>query len=270
MIPLIALLFLIFGLIIGSFLNVVIFRLNTGHSLGGRSACMTCQHKLKWHELIPLISFIALRGRCRSCKSKISIQYPLVELAAGVIFCAIFLKFQDILLLNKFQFALTYAYYAFIFAILIVITAYDLMHKIIPDTLVYAFGALAFVGLFFFAANNFPGFSGVSPFYPHIPASMDFFSGIFIALPFTLLWLVSGGEWIGLGDAKIALGIGWLLGFSGALSALGLAFISGAIVGLCLIVALKNYGMKSEIPFALYLVFGTLLVFLFNLRILPV
>ena len=95
MVPIIALIFFTLGLIIGSFLNVVILRYNTGRSFGGRSACMTCQSELKAYELIPLFSFITLRGRCLSCKTKISIQYPLVEFATGLIFAGLFRKFQN-------------------------------------------------------------------------------------------------------------------------------------------------------------------------------
>src|SRR3989344_5064114 len=78
--------FFILGTIIGSFLNVVIFRFNTERSFSGRSGCMTCQNKLCWYELIPLISFFTLKGRCRNCKAKISIQYPIVELISGLVF----------------------------------------------------------------------------------------------------------------------------------------------------------------------------------------
>src|SRR3989344_8884577 len=104
MISLITIIFFLFGLIIGSFLNVVIFRFNTGHTFGGRSGCMTCQNKLCWYELIPMISFFALRGRCRKCKAKISIQYPIVELLSGLIFAGLFLKFQDVFYINTFVF----------------------------------------------------------------------------------------------------------------------------------------------------------------------
>lgn len=228
---------------------------------------MSCSNRLSWYELVPLFSFCWLRGRCRRCKTRISIQYPLVELATGLIFAALFLKFRDVFFLNTLSFAISYVYYALQFSILIVIAAYDGRHKIIPDALALAFGALAFSGLFFFDNNDFFGFSGLTPFYPHIPSALEFFSGIFIALPFAILWLVSGGAWMGLGDAKLAVGIGWFLGFSKALSAVAIAFWSGAIIGVCLILISKNYGMKSEIPFALYLVFGTLLVFLFSFHI---
>lgn len=270
---LLVIIFFVFGLIVGSFLNVVIYRFNTKRSLGGRSGCMSCQNKLQWYELIPLFSFLGLKGRCRTCKTKISIQYPLVEFATGLIFVALFLKFsagggyafggQDILV-----FAITYGYYAFMFSLLVVIAVYDLRHKIIPDILSFAFGALAFVGLFFFNSNGF---------FPHIPSILEFLSGVLIALPFALFWFISSGRWMGLGDAKLALGIGWLLGLTSALSGLVIAFWSGAIVGIGLVVLshlgeassakngrISGVGMKSEIPFAPFLVFGALLAFLFG------
>ena len=85
--------FSILGLIIGSFLNVVILRFNTNKTLGGRSGCMACEKELNWYELIPVFSFFALQGRCSGCQTKISVQYPLVELATGVIFGVLFCKF---------------------------------------------------------------------------------------------------------------------------------------------------------------------------------
>lgn len=253
--------FFILGLIIGSFLNVVIFRFNTERSFGGRSGCMTCQNKLCWYELIPLISFFALKGRCRNCKTKISIQYPIVELIAGLIFAGLFLKFQDIFFINTLVFSISYAYYATMFSILLVIAVYDLKHKIIPDRLSLIFGVITFIGLFFFANYLF---------YPHIPSILEFLSGILLALPFALLWLVSKGTWMGLGDAKLALGLGWLLGFSGILSGAVVAFWSGAIVGLFLIIFSKKHGMKTEIPFAPFLVLGVLIAFLFELSLFPI
>jgi len=89
-----AVLFFIFalGAVIGSFLNVVIFRFNTSRSLSGRSACLYCGKELRWYELIPIVSFLLLRGRCASCKSRLSIQYPLVEFITAVIFVLVFYK----------------------------------------------------------------------------------------------------------------------------------------------------------------------------------
>ncbi len=259
--------FFVLGLIIGSFLNVVIFRMNTSRSLGGRSSCMSCFKTLLWYELIPLFSFLGLRGRCRSCKTRISVQYPLVELFTGIIFALLFLKFQNILYFSFFSFTFIYVYYAMIFSILIVITVYDLRHKIIPDMLSFIFGALAFIGLFLFSNNVLTDQTGI---YLHMPSVLELFSGILVAFPFAFFWFISSGRWMGFGDAKLAVGIGYLLGIAGAFSGLVIAFYSGAIVGLCLIIFSKIYGghykLKSEIPFAPFLVLGTILAFLFEIN----
>ncbi len=261
MISIITTFFFVFGLIIGSFLNVVILRYNTQRNLGGRSSCMNCQKELLWHELIPVVSYLTLKGRCAHCQSKISIQYPLVELVTGLIFAGLFLKFRDIFYVNTYVFSFTMAFYATMFSLLIIIAVYDLRHKIIPNTLALFFGALAFLGMFLFSSSGF---------YPHIPSALEFLSGIFIALPFALIWLISRGTWMGLGDAKLALGLGWLLGLSRVLSGVVVAFWSGAIVGLLLIAFSKKHGMKSEIPFAPFLVFGAIIAFLFELHLFPI
>ena len=121
---LLSFIFFVLGLIIGSFLNVVICRMNTRRSLGGRSACMSCQYKLCWYELIPLFSFLILRGRCRNCKTRISLLYPIVEFTTGIIFFLLFLKFsaiggpasggQDLYFWFNTRFLFIYAYYAVI------------------------------------------------------------------------------------------------------------------------------------------------------------
>src|SRR5258708_6429084 len=89
---LIAVFVFIFGTVVGSFLNVLILRFNTGKTLGGRSQCLVCGKTLNGYELVPLFSFIFLGGRCSKCRSKISIQYPLVELASGFIFLFLFFR----------------------------------------------------------------------------------------------------------------------------------------------------------------------------------
>jgi leader peptidase (prepilin peptidase)/N-methyltransferase len=269
MISILTVIFFILGLIIGSFLNVVILRMNTSRSLGGRSACMSCLHRLEWYELIPLVSFIVLRGRCKNCQTKISAQYPVVELLSGIISATLFWKFQNTFFISGAVFTAAYAYYALMFSLLLVIGAYDFRHKIIPDKLSFAFAALALSGLFFTAVNSFSGYSDSPLFYWHVPSVLDFLSGVVIALPFVFLWFVSKGRWMGLGDGKLAIGLGWFLGFERAFSSVVLAFWIGAVVGLGLIFFTKNYGMKSEIPFAIFMVLGVFLIFLFNFRIFP-
>lgn len=264
---LLLIIFSVFGLIIGSFLNVVIYRFNTHRTMGGRSACMSCQSKLKWYDLFPVFSFVTLQGRCRSCKTKISIQYPLVELATGIIFGMLFCKFKDLFFEDSLMFAFTYAYYTTIFSILLVITVYDIKHKIIPDTLSFIFGFFAFIGMFFLSAYSY---ESVTTFQPHIPSLMQIIEGFTVALPFALLWFFSKGAWMGLGDAKLAIGLGFLLGLARLLSATVLAFWSGAIVGLILVTLKKVGGMKSEIPFGPFLALGAFLAFIFELNIFQI
>ncbi|MFA6325241.1 MAG: prepilin peptidase [Candidatus Paceibacterota bacterium] len=260
MTTILAFIFLVFGLIIGSFLNVVIFRLNTEKGFHGRSKCMNCRKQLYWYELFPLFSFLLLNGRCKHCKTRISFQYPLVELLTGVVFALLFLKFQNIFYTNALIFAGTMAYYASMFSVLIVIAIYDIRHKIIPDILALIFGILAFAGLFIFSPLGFD---------PHIPTILEFLSGVIIATPFALIWLFSKGVWMGLGDAKLAIGLGWLLGLSRVLSGVVVSFWSGAIIGLLLIAFSKKHSIKSEIPFAPFLVLGAILAFLFELHLFP-
>ncbi|MBU2263542.1 prepilin peptidase, partial [Patescibacteria group bacterium] len=131
----------ILGTIVGSFLNVVILRYNTGQSvIKGGSKCFSCGKNLKWHELIPVVSFIIQKGRCRNCKSRISIQYPIVELLTGLIFLLTFHVTGYSLLITN--------YYFIIFSLLIVIAVYDLRHQIIPNGFVYAFIILSLFAIF--------------------------------------------------------------------------------------------------------------------------
>jgi leader peptidase (prepilin peptidase)/N-methyltransferase len=250
--------FTVFGLIVGSFLNVVIYRYNTHKNLGGRSHCMTCQNKLCWYELVPFFSFLGLKGRCKNCKTKISIQYPIVELLSAIIFVGIFLKFQDIFYLNTLIFSITFLYYVIIFSLLLVISVYDLKHKIIPDRLSLFLGIFSFLGLFLFSGYSFN---------LHFPSIWEFLSGFVISIPFALIWLVSRGKWMGLGDAKLAVGLGWLVGINRIISGVVLSFWSGAVVGILLIFLSKKHSTKSEIPFAPFLVLGAFIAFLFEIHL---
>jgi leader peptidase (prepilin peptidase)/N-methyltransferase len=155
-------------------------------------------------------------------------------------------------------FALNFLFYAKVFSILLVITVYDLKHKIIPDALVFFVGLMAFIGLFLFQDYSFA---------PHMPGIIDFLAGPILAIPFALLWLVSKGRWMGLGDAKLIVGLGWLLGLARGTFALMIAFWAGAIIGVALILLSKRYRWGSEIPFAPYLIAAALLVFFLNISL---
>ncbi|MDD3662855.1 MAG: prepilin peptidase [Candidatus Pacebacteria bacterium] len=249
------------GTIIGSFLNVVIYRLNTGKSfVCGRSICMTCSRSLRWYELIPIFSFLIQSGKCRRCASKISHQYPLVEFGTGLIFVLIAKHFLPILFISYWSFLLLFVLFSYIFSLLIIISVYDIRHKIIPNKLAYLYAFVSFVSIFLSYQGGSLGLA--------FPSTLALFSGPIFAIPFAFLWLVSKGKWMGLGDAKLVLGLGWMLGPAHALSAVILSFWIGAIFGLFTILfSKKKVGMKTEIPFAPFLIIGTMIAFFFNLDI---
>jgi len=261
--PILLVLFLL-GLFIGSFLNVVTVRYNTGRSMvTGRSMCFSCGKTLKWYELVPVISFVLQGGRCHGCKSRISWQYPAVEFLTGMLFALVWV-FVPVAQADP----LALAYYLIMMALLVAITVYDLKHQIIPDAFVYAFAALA-LGYFVLNTENFDAILS-------IPALYTLLAGPFLALPFAALWLVSKGRWIGLGDAKLALGIGWFLGLPLGGSAIILSFWVGAAVGLLLIAAshahahithAKTFSLKSEIPFGPFMILGMLAVLFSGLNV---
>lgn len=272
----------IFGTLIGSFLNVVILRSNTGMPIFAakeRSRCFSCGKKLRAYELVPIFSFLFLRGKCSKCKSKISWQYPLVEFITALIFLSIFIKNEYLLSTSPAQFLILSIFHLVVWSILIVITFYDLKHKIILNGLIYTLIVLTFLGFIFLpilgiTPNSF--FSSFSSF-----GLLDFLAGPIFAAFFFSLWFFSKGKWIGLGDAKLVLAVGLLLGFINGLSAIVLAFWIGAAVTVSLLllgsilrkisskairnsrlsIIAKNLTIKSEIPFAPFIILGTLVSF---------
>lgn len=249
------------GTIIGSFLNVVIYRFNTGMTIvKGRSICMTCNRNLRWYELIPVFSFLIQKGKCRRCASKISHQYPLVEFITGLVFALIAIKFLPVLYISYWFYLLLVILYVFIFSLLIVISVYDLRHKIIPDQLVFVFILFSFFSIFI---NQ----SGIGPLLT-FPSLINFIAGPALAIPFVLLWLFSKGRLMGLGDGKLVLGIGWMLGLWAGLCSVVLSFWIGTVISLFLMFLSKNkMNMKTEIPFAPFLIISIIITFLFNLDI---
>lgn len=248
----------IFGAIIGSFLNVVILRYNTGKGLTGRSGCFTCGKTLQSHELIPVLSYLFQKGRCLGCRSSISFQYPLVEGITALLFALA--AFKELTPFSNLYTALDFVSIILtlgIISILVVIAVYDYRHKIIPDLFSLIFAVLALAKtLLYYQESIF-----------HFPYILDFFAGPIVALPFVLIWFFSKGKWMGLGDGKLALGIGWFLGLSSALSAICIAFWVGAIVSLGILFSQntmthkRRISMKSEIPFAPFLIIGTLVAY---------
>ncbi len=248
----------ILGTIIGSFLNVVILRHNSGRTVGGRSMCFSCGKTLHWHELVPVFSYLFQRGKCTKCKSKISPQYPIVEFLTGVIFALLAWKLSFLLMLSPLTYITKTLFYGYLLSLLVVIAVYDLKHGIIPDQFSYLFSIMSFLLLFFETGNIMMA---------HVPTLLQVLAGPIIASPFLFLWWVSKGKWMGFGDVKLALGMGFLLGVAQGITALLIAFWLGALVSIFLLL-LKRYRftMKSEIPFGPFLVCATCVTFIFSLN----
>lgn len=252
----------LFGSIIGSFLNVVIYRLNTGKSIvKGHSICMSCGKSLRWFELIPIFSFLLQSGRCRRCKTKISLQYIIVEVITAIVFSMIIFKFLPLSYFSFNYYIINTIIYLTLFSLLIVISVYDIRHKIIPPVLSLVFIIISFVSIFI----NVNPFGGLFV----LPSISLIISGPLLALPFVLLWLLSNGRLMGLGDGKVTLGLGWMLGMSQGFFGLILSFFIGSVVSiLILFIFRKKVNMKTEIPFAPFLAIGAFISFIFNLNFL--
>ncbi|PIZ88011.1 MAG: prepilin peptidase [Candidatus Nealsonbacteria bacterium CG_4_10_14_0_2_um_filter_39_15] len=244
----------LFGLVMGSFLNCIIYRLQTGESfLKGRSFCPHCRHALSWQDLIPVFSFLILKGKCRYCQKPISWQYPLVELATGIIFLLIVWNLEFGICLEFGIWNLLF--YLLISCFLIIIFVYDLKHYIIPDAVIYPAIAIAFLYQLFRMLNfvnwNLFGIWNVESGILR-PISSAFLASLF----FLAIVFLSQGKWMGLGDVKLAFLMGLFLGFPNILVALFLAFFIGAIIGIGLIISGKRT-LKSEVPFGPFLITGT-------------
>jgi leader peptidase (prepilin peptidase)/N-methyltransferase len=211
----------VFGAVIGSFLNVVVLRYGTGESiLRGKSRCFSCGKDLVWYELIPILSFFIQKRRCRVCGAKISWQYLTVEVMTGVLFLLIFHQ------VSVPQFSKLF-YLWTIVSLLIVVAVYDFRHKIVPNKIVWLFNGLVFGYLVLEFVLKFK--------IENLKLAVDLLGGFCFSAFFAFSWLVSRGRWMGLGDAKLALGLGWFLGFPKTALAFLFSFWLGAIFSILLL-----------------------------------
>ncbi len=248
------------GTAIGSFLNVLIDRLPHNKRIDGRSHCDHCHKTLSPWDLIPLISFLLLRGRCRYCHKKLSGQYPLVEMLTGMIFLLIFNhQFSVNWKLENWNLIGNWLLIIISFAIassLVVIFFADLKYQIIPDQIQIA--------LFIFSVLYFISRIGVQ--LTLIALVWQLIAGVMVMIPILLIYLFTNGKGMGFGDVKLAFGIGVLLGVKGGLLALYFAFILGGIVGVYLLLT-KKKKLKSKIAFGPFLVGGAIILLFFSQQI---
>ncbi|HLD25958.1 MAG TPA: prepilin peptidase [Candidatus Andersenbacteria bacterium] len=240
----IPLLVFVFGTIIGSFLNVVILRTGGG-ALRGRSHCPHCQKTLRATELIPLLSFMLQRGRCRQCGQKISVQYPIIELATGL---AAMLLFTPLPLTASAW--LTAGSSLIIFALLLILFVIDLKTMLLPDLFVVLL-AVAVVAQLVVSTTH----------YSASWRTTHSLMGALVGAGFLgLLWLITRGQGIGLGDVKLMLPLGALFGTGGTAALLGTAFIVGGLMASCLLLA-RRVTAKTAVPFGPFLA-GSAMLFL--------
>jgi leader peptidase (prepilin peptidase) / N-methyltransferase len=245
-----------FGTLIGSFLNVVIWRLPRSAGLGGRSQCPHCHAALGPANLVPLLSYAAQRGRCAQCGARISPRYPLIEAATGLLFAA-----AAVYVLAGGGSPASYlelARWLFIITVLITVFVIDLEHYLILDIVVFpAVGTILILNIVLDLAARQPLWSlGSHTVTGILAAALG--AGFFY-----LLWLVSRGRWMGFGDVKLNLFLGLALGLPGMAVALFLAFMLGAVVGVGLI-ALRLKKLQSQVPFGTFLSTGALLVLFYG------
>jgi len=281
MLVLIIVLSSILGLFIGSFLNVVADRLCQDKSfLRGRSVCDSCGKELKPQHMVPVLSYLFLKGRCAYCKQKVSLYYPFSEVLTAVFFGVAAYFFRFAVSPTLFT-GLGFTYLAIVFSVFIIILLSDLKYQIIPNQVVY-FGII-----FVFLANV--ATTGFWAYKYHSMLQSDAFgayllkgdlykdsvmrevkvfgynvsTGLGICLFFYLLVILTKGRGMGGGDVKLGLLIGLFNGFPNGVIAVFLGFISGSLVSVALILFSKK-SLKDVVPFGPFLILGSVLSLLYG------
>lgn len=236
------------GSVFGSFINAATWRLHKGKDfIHGRSECVHCGHKLSARDLIPIISWLLLRARCRYCGKAISRRYPVVEIVTGIVFAWSFVAWN---------FGPDFAFVQLVFWLLlavglIMLAEYDLRWMLLPDKILLPLGGLALVQLITFSVLNQSGKALIDSLMAALLAAL-FFYGLFA---------YSKGRWMGGGDVKLVFVMGLLLGLANTLIALLIAFNVAALISLVLI-ATRKMGRKDYIPFGPFLIGGTIVAML--------
>lgn len=253
----------ILGLIVGSFLNVVILRFGK-KTINGRSECMHCHQQLRWHELFPVMSYALQRGKCRTCKGNISAQYPLVELFTGILF------YLSAVHLVRYFFDFSWSWVGMFISLLVLVLflvllfIYDVKHRLVPH--IWLFGLLvSSIAYIVFWYSNLDIL---------LPQSILFHGmGLLLALPCLVAWLLSKGKWFGFGDVLIIAWLGLFFGFWQGIVALLIAIYLGGLVGLGIIIWKRTKKIpyqeirKIQVPFLPFLLTAWILVELLGVNL---
>lgn len=238
-----------FGTIVGSFVNVFIYRIVQGEDwIKGRSRCENCKAKIHWYDNFPLLSFLLLRGKCRNCHHPISIIHPVVESLMGILFVwwyfigALFFRLSE----QPFS-AIQPAFWLLVGIFLLVVCVADLLYLIVPDLAVVALTLLTLGYRLFLAIG---GQMQWQDFWLAIGSALGLVSF------FLFLYLVTKRRGFGFGDVKLAAPLALLLGWPKVIVGVFAAFLFGAVVGVVLLVQGRRK-WRQAIPFAPFLVAGT-------------
>lgn len=245
------------GLVVGSFLNAVIYRVYKNISLLGRSFCPKCKKKISWFDNLPIISFLFLKGKCRYCRKKISWQYPLVELIMGILAVSSFIltisfteKFTDIKIWLSFLGNFS------VLAVFLIIFVYDFKYYIIPDKVLFPGIALY---LCFFLLTKPPLNALISAIYG---------MAVYVLI-LGLVFVLTKGKGMGFGDVKLGVLLGMFLKFPLSFYGLVLSFWIGGTVSLFLLFTSKKK-LKDKIPFAPFLIISAVCVWFFQNFVLKI
>jgi prepilin signal peptidase PulO-like enzyme (type II secretory pathway) len=279
-------LFLFFlGAVFGSFLDVLAMRYKENEFIlskdiiFGRSKCSYCHQKLKWYELIPILSFIFQAGKCRNCGKKLSLEYPLVEILSGLVFVfvPIFFKNNIITFFSKTNFNLFYFWgviliWDLILLTLILIALIDFRLKIIPnETIIFLLILGIILNILILPNwNNFYSFLGQykSLFFEFNNLWQNKLIAAFLGfLFFLILVLITLGRGMGMGDVKLIFALGFIFGWPEIILITILSFVFGGIVGLFLIL-IKKSSFKDLVPFGPFIVLASFLTFFIGAQIL--
>lgn len=235
---------ILFGLAFGSFLNVIIYRTHNDEEWWrGRSKCPVCHKELTWRELIPVFSFLFQKGKCKHCNTKISWQYPIVELASAFLVTFIFYKFG----LN-----LQSIIWALIGELLLASFVSDLLYMELPD--IFTLPAIILSAAYQLISND-QSFNSL------------LFGVGFGFLFFAAQYVFTKGQGIGSGDIRLGVLIGMLLGWPLTAISIMISYVGGSIVSIFLL-ATKKMTMKSALPLGVFLIPGLMVVFLVKSEVL--
>lgn len=234
------------GASVGSFVQVIATRLHVAPIIKGRSKCLSCGEALRVSDLIPIVSYFLLRGKCRYCKAPYGVSALVIESFYGLVFVALYhflLKENSGLLESVLQLM----YYTAIFVVLGVMALYDRVHSYVPVSFLTAFLVLS-LGMFGYRLFN-------------VFSLIDLLSPVLVALPFFAIWIVTKGKGVGFGDVLLFLGVGAFFGLYAGLAVFILSVWSGAIVGLYYkYLHDKNVKKGNAVPFVPFIVLSFLVV----------